>query len=236
MANTKKSTWKSTIPYYGTAIVWMMYALRIDLCKIGNFLLVAFIAVGIFLLLDEICKDEVAKREDVAPAKPEDKSTGNTELDEVIKNGRYSLHKMRQINLRIRDEKISADINRVEGATQKIFDHIRVHPEKLPQIRRFLNYYLPMTLKLLITYDNLNATGISGKNIENIMVQISNMMGRIASAFGTQLDKLFGNEVLDIASDIVVMENILRQEGLIGEYMEAEYVQSSESANTGNQT
>lgn len=222
MANTTKKVWKSTIPYYGIAAVWVIYALLFDLYKINHFLFVALLSIGTFLLLRVICKENVMDVDTVTLDKSEEKPTGNAELDVVIRNGMLSLREMCQINSRIENEEISADISRVEEAAQKIFEHIQAHPEKLPQIRHFLDYYLPITIKLLKAYDSLNATGISGKNIDDTMARIANMMGLITSAFEAQLDKLFGSEALDINSDITVLENMLKQEGLIGEHMKAE--------------
>lgn len=227
--------WKSAIPYYGIAMVWMICALRFDLYKLNHFLLVSFVSIGVFLLLDDICGNNAVEKDAVASARPEEKLVSNSDLDEVIRNGGHLLHEMRQINLRIKDREILDDIIRVEGAAQKILEHIQIHPEKLPQIRLFLNYYLPITLKLLKAYDSLNATGISGRNIDNTMARITNMMSLITSAFDAQLDKLFGSEALDITSDITVLEKMLRQEGLIGEHMEAKNFQSGDMANTEKQ-
>ena len=92
----------------------------------------------------------------------------------------------------------------------------RGEPEKLPQIRRFLNYFLPTTLKILNAYDRMDAVGISGDNIDTTKAKVEAMMGTIVKAFDKQLDSLFGAEAMDISTDITVMENLLAQEGLSG--------------------
>ena len=89
-------------------------------------------------------------------------------------------------------------------------------PKKLPQIRRFLNYFLPTTLKILNAYDRMDAVGISGENIDATKAKVEAMMGTIVKAFDKQLDSLFGAEAMDISTDITVMENLLAQEGLAG--------------------
>ena len=89
-------------------------------------------------------------------------------------------------------------------------------PRKLPQIRRFLDYYLPTTLKILNAYDRMDAVGISGSNIDTTKGKVENMMDTIVQAFDKQLDALFGEEALDISTDITVMENLLAREGLGG--------------------
>ena len=96
------------------------------------------------------------------------------------------------------------------------------HPKKLPQIRKFLNYYLPTTLKILNAYDRMGAAGVSGENIDGTMDRIEGMMGTVVQAFDRQLDALFGDEALDISTDITVLENLLAQEGLSGDQMTAQ--------------
>ena len=90
------------------------------------------------------------------------------------------------------------------------------HPEKRPQIRRFLSYYLPTTLKILNAYDRMDETGVEGANIDGAKGKIEAIMGHIVQAFDKQLDALFGAEALDISTDIAVMEQMLAREGLGG--------------------
>ena len=93
------------------------------------------------------------------------------------------------------------------------------HPEKRSQIRKFLNYYLPTTLKLLNAYDRMGAAGVEGANIDGTMGRIDAMMDKVVEAFDKQLDALFADEALDISTDITVLEQMLAQEGLGGMQM-----------------
>ena len=111
----------------------------------------------------------------------------------------------------------------MEEVTGKIIGHVIEKPEKKPQISRFLDYFLPTTIKLLNAYDRMDDTGISGSNIDATKVKVEQMLDTLCSAFDKQLDSLFGQEALDISTDITVMENLLAQEGL-----------SSGSANGGS--
>ena len=144
------------------------------------------------------------------------KSTGNPELDQLILERDRALSEMRRLNDSIEDETISAQIDHLEEVTRQIIDQVIQEPRKLPQIRRFLNYFLPTTLKILNAYDRMDAVGISGENIDTTKAKVENMMGTIVKAFDKQLDSLFGAEAMDISTDITVMENLLAQEGLAG--------------------
>ena len=119
----------------------------------------------------------------------------------------------------IEDAKLSAQIVHMEEVTGKIFDIVAGQPAKLPQLRRFLNYYLPTTLKLLNAYDRMGAAGVEGANIDGTMGRIDAMMDKVVEAFDKQLDALFADEALDISTDITVLEQMLAQEGLGGMQM-----------------
>ena len=125
-----------------------------------------------------------------------------------------AIAEMKRLNESIKDEKISRQIDRLEEISGKIFDCVKASPEKLPQIRKFMNYYLPTTLKLLNAYDRMGSQGVSGENISGTMERVENMMGTIVTAFERQLDGLFGDQALDISTDITVLENMMAREGL----------------------
>jgi 5-bromo-4-chloroindolyl phosphate hydrolysis protein len=121
---------------------------------------------------------------------------------------------MRRLNDSIKDETISAQIDRLEQTAGKIIDTVVAQPSKLPQIRKFMNYYLPTTLKLLNAYDRMDSTGASGTNIDGTKGKIEDMLDTICKAFDKQLDSLYGEEALDISTDITVMEQMLAREGI----------------------
>lgn len=150
------------------------------------------------------------------------RSTGDPQLDALMTERDRAMSEMRRLNDSIEDPTLSAQIDHLEEITGKIIAYVVEHPQKLPQIRRFLDYYLPTTLKLLNAYDRMDAAGISGANIDGTMGKIETMMDTIVQAFDRQLDALFGDEALDISTDITVLENLLAQEGLTGPQLRSE--------------
>ena len=224
---------RSVLPIYLIGVVWLGYSLLFPLRTPVQYLvcvgvsLVAFV-IGKAIFPDKVYaipgeekaeeKKETPKKEE--PAKKEEpKSTGNPEIDALLKERERALSEMRRLNDSIEDEKISAQIDHLEEVTGKIIDQVVAQPKKLPQIRRFLDYYLPTTLKILNAYDQMDAVGISGSNIDATKGKVETMMDTIVQAFDKQLDALFGEEALDISTDITVMENLLAREGLGGMQM-----------------
>lgn len=142
------------------------------------------------------------------------KSTGNPELDKIIFEGDEYIQKLRTLNDAIEHEGVSNCIDRMEAASRGIFEFVTERPAKIPEIKKFMNYYLPTTLKLLTSYEKLDRQAVKGENISSTMFDIEGMMETIATAFEKQLDTLFGTEAMDIQADIEVFETILTQEGL----------------------
>ena len=144
--------------------------------------------------------------EAAAPAQPEEE----TRYDKILKE-------LRRINDAIPDEEMSAKISRLEAVSARIFEQIQDDPDKLPQLRKFMDYYLPTSLKLLDTYAELDAQGVEGANITESKTRIERSMDTLVTAFENQLDKLFQDDALDVSADIEVMEKMLSADGLVGD-------------------
>lgn len=206
----KKIVHKSAAPLYAAAVVWVLYALLFPLHRLTHFIVVILASALVGGIAKLICKDVVEEVE--VPAEPE--TTGNAELDKMIDACDKAIAEMKRLDDNIADEKISAQIVRLGSLTEKILGQVKADPAKLPQIRKFMNYYVPTTLKLLNAYDRMGAQGVEGENISGTMAKVEQMMGTIVIAFEKQLDSLFGSEALDISTDITVLENMMAREGL----------------------
>ena len=223
MAETVKKSGGAVAPFYGVAATWALYALVFDLYTVWQFLFVAVLSGGVFLLLRAVCGDPAdAPASASKEPEEEEKPTGNEALDKVIRDGKLAIAEMKRLDEAIEDETISAQIRRLEEVSRKIFDQVKENPKKLPEIRRFMDYYLPTTLKILNAYDRMGAAGVSGENISGTMKRVEDIMSTIVSAFEKQLDSLFGSDALDIRAEMSVLETMLAREGLAGEQMHAE--------------
>ena len=124
------------------------------------------------------------------------------------------LQQLRQVNDAIPDPVMTTKISRLEAVSARIFELAKQDPGKKAQLQKFMDYYLPTTLKLLNAYDRMGAQGVNGENIDNTMQRVESMMSTIVAAFEKQLDMLFGSEAMDISTDITVLENMMKREGL----------------------
>jgi len=120
-----------------------------------------------------------------------------------------------EVNSFIVDEEISRKVSHLAEVTAKIFKIVDETPEKKSQLKRFISYYLPTTMKLVRSYVTLEKQGIRGENIAGAKENIGNILDTLRTGFEQQLDMLFRADALDIAADISVLENLMQQDGLM---------------------
>lgn len=161
-------------------------------------------------------KEAPKKEETVSKAAPVRKSYG-PEIDPIIEEGNKALSEMGRLYMSIKDEEVRHKINEIMRITDKIIQDAIDDPSDIPQIKKFMSYYLPTTIKLLNAYDRMSAQGIEGENLDRSMKSINEMLDSAIEAYKKRLDSLFADQALDIETDIEVMNTMLAREGLTGE-------------------
>lgn len=227
---SKEKKRKSVIPTYIFGITWLICAVVFD-WSIMKCLLVAFVARWLAVSIINSGKEKKSKapkksvKKDATPKQEQEKppvvseekpksTTGNPELDAVIREGRVSVAKIQQLNDDIPDYKVSAQLKQIEILTASIIDQVEKKPDKIKEVRQFMNYYLPTTIKLLEQYVQMQNVGLKGENISVGMQQVEDLLDKVIVAFQKQLDSLFERDVIDITADIQVMEQMMAAQGL----------------------
>lgn len=235
MKMRKNNQRKPVSPIYAFGIMFLLYSVFFNLSGFGGLVKCVLLAWAVSALVKSIVKKdnkaekqqnpvkETQKSPEKPAPKPEPKqepkteetpSTGNPELDAVIRQGRQSVKRIQEINDDIPDYKISAQLKQIEILTASVIDQVEKKEDKLKQVRQFMNYYLPTTIKLLEQYVQLQNVGLKGENITAAMTQIEEMLDKVIVAFQKQLDSLFERDVVDITADIQVMEQMMASQGL----------------------
>ena len=225
--NAKKK--RSALPIYAIGIVWLLYAGKLNTFR--GILSCAVVSAIVYAILRIVLPgkktDEPPKA--AAPEQPQPKQAEKKpepqpepepeeklppELQSVIYQGKRAIADIRRLNDEIPDERISAQIDLIERLTAQIFFCVLKNPKKLSQIRQFLNYYLPTTIKLMEQYVTLQNQSLKTENITEGMQKIEDLLDKVIIAFQRQLDALFEADVVDITADIRVMEQMMASEGL----------------------
>lgn len=139
---------------------------------------------------------------------------GGTELREAIEEGKIYIQTIKEANDALPEEEISEKLDQLELVTTNIFNYVEQHPEKLTEIRKFMCYYMPITLKLVKAYQKFEQHGTNTSEIEETKLEIKGTLDTINKAYQNLLKKLMQADILDVSSDISALETILAQEGL----------------------
>ena len=144
-------------------------------------------------------------------------SAVSPKVQEVLDRGNAYLREIRRCNDEIPGEEISAKISRMESIVQKIFERAEAHPEIIPDLKKLMDYYLPMTIKLLNAYADMDRQPIQGETIQASKKEIDATLDTLNLAFEKLLDSVFQDTAMDVSSDISVLQTLLAQEGLTGD-------------------
>ncbi len=215
---------------YSFAAVWLVMAFILPLYRVwGLAITIGLSVLAAFLVGKRSAKKQMqadaeeqqaqaaaAAAQKPAEEKAPEKSYG-PEVDAILKEGNRALSEMGRLYMSIKDPEVRQKINEIMRITDKIAQDAIEDPSDIPQIKKFMNYYLPTTIKLLNAYDRMSAQGIEGENLDKSMKNINEMLDTAIEAYKKRLDSLFANQALDIESDIEVMNTMLEREGLAGE-------------------
>ena len=172
------------------------------------------------LALEQRQKEEAkaqlaAARSEPEPAPKAKEKARDPQVQEVLDRGNEFLRQIRKCNDAIPGAEISEKISRIELLVRRIFQRAQTHPEIIPDLKKLMDYYLPMTVKLLNAYADMDAQPVQGETIQASKREIEATLDTLNLAFEKLLDSVFQDTAMDVSSDISVLQTLLAQEGLM---------------------
>ena len=202
---------KSVIPVYGVAAVWVFYCVFFPLYRTWHFIVLACLAVLAYFALSLFFPGRVERIE----VEEEPERTGNEEVDALLAEGEVAVAEMLRLRDSIPDAPVRQKLDSIVAVTDKIFKNLLQYPENRKQVKRFADFYLPTTIKLLHSYDRFGQKGAWGDNITGTLGRIETALDSILESYGKFFDSLFEAQALDIETDIIVLKNMLKRENLL---------------------
>lgn len=212
MQKTRKV--RSVLPVYLIGAVWLVGVVFFNVCHLTGYVRLALVSALVYLIAYAIFPTKTVPVEEPEPVKQEKKQPVDPERAALEQERERALGELRRLNEAITDPTLTAQLDHIIATTAKIFSYVMDHPEKKSQIRRFQDFYLPTTIKLLNAYDRMDNLGVSGENIDSSKQKIEEMLAKVELAYDKQLDALCQDEAMDISADVTVLEQMMAQEGL----------------------
>ena len=204
---TREVKTPSVIPIYGVGIVIILYSLFGPLYKLSHFFIEAAVCVGAYFLLKLIFPGTVQIVEEPI-------LTGDAKIDALLAEGDKAVKELTNLKNSIKNDVICQKVDTLIDLTKKIFLDLLDDPDDYRQIKRFSDYFLPTTLKLLNSYNDFGNDTHAGDNAKSTMAKIEEVLDATIKAYNNQYDALFSNQALDIETDIEVLKTMLKREGL----------------------
>lgn len=142
-----------------------------------------------------------------------DKSNSNESFYDILNLAKKQNAKIYEVMKKIEDKELVKNIDEIHDTADKIIDEVSKNPSKLNKSQNFFNYYLPTTLKILITYDNIENQQVENDEISKIMENTKKMIIKINASLEIQLASLFQAEIIDTDAEIKVLDTMLKSDG-----------------------
>ena len=185
----------------------------------GTFLAVPYLALGV-QLVPSLAISAVAYGAGTLIFKDRSKidySTKNTNLYEILKNAKSQTTQIFDISKQLEDRELIANVQDVCNTSNKIIDTLSKNPGKLSQVNNFINYYLPVTIKILQRYDEIENQRLNSEESQKFMKSVRDMIAKIKEAFHEQLNNMYQAEIIDTDAELKVFEEMLKSDGFLGD-------------------
>jgi 5-bromo-4-chloroindolyl phosphate hydrolysis protein len=199
----------SAIPIYFAAAVWAIFGLFGHLYEFSNILLAIALSLVAFFVSRKFLPGRTVEVEDALV-------TGDRAVDGKLKSSAEALKRLRETAAGGVSPAMTKQLNRIDEAGREILSAVVLKHARFDEVRKFMDYYLPTTDKLITQYRQLGSAG-SGEQVKKAMSSIENSLDMIAKAFEKQLDRLYADEALDITTDVQVLETMMASDGLTDE-------------------
>ncbi|GHU71681.1 hypothetical protein FACS1894184_18790 [Clostridia bacterium] len=204
----KKVTKKSRVAYLLAGLAGLLYGLNASIFRFGDYVKLAILVLIVYGISRIFFRPKTVE----VLLEPD---SGDASANELIKEARVAITRIHACNDAIADPILSRTIDHIEGSAREMLLRIEEKPELQNQLRTFLRYYLPTTVKILDARAELEpGQGSTSKIAFETRARTENMLEQIDKAFIKQNDALEKNRYLDVQVEMDVLDGMLRSNGL----------------------
>ena len=200
---------KTINPIYAIGLTWLLYGLILPLYRFTDLAIVAGLSGIAYILARKFLPERTVLQ-------PLTFDGGlDTRCMEIIDQGYAYIGELSRFE--ISDKTLAGHVREIISTSRQMLDYTAKNPRVALDLRSFIDYYFPVTIKFLKAYTTMDEQEVKGENVEGIMNKVDSIMGTIVPAFRKQLDSMYTHKRLDIKTDIEVLKSVLAAEGLTDE-------------------
>ena len=141
------------------------------------------------------------------------------EYEQLTAQATNTIKQIKGLEGKIENQGIQSNISQICETSDKILLSLKEKPKKMKQVRKFVDYYLPFTLKILDQYDRVENQSLTSQESIDFMERVERMLDRVKLACEAQLNNMYDLDIIDTNADIKVFETMLKTDGLVDNNM-----------------
>jgi len=107
------------------------------------------------------------------------------------------------------------NLSEIHETVNKIISTIESKPKKAKKINNFFEYYLPVLIKIVNKYDEVENQRLKSKEGKEFMLKADKMINDTNKAFSSILDSLYQSDIMDADADMKVYDLMLKADGIV---------------------
>jgi 5-bromo-4-chloroindolyl phosphate hydrolysis protein len=191
--------------------IWLNAYAFLNLADIKNLVVSAVVSISAAVVTFRIVPKSKRLIETKKPREaPQFYHSGDEGFDEKMNSAADQLSELKRLTKRLSGSNIGTQLRTITETTQEILEHLKLHHDKIRNLRQFISYYLPSSIKLFNEYAQLTAQSVKTDNIVASIKSIEEFTERIGGLFQNELNNLYENNAVDITAEIAVMESMIQ--------------------------
>ena len=138
----------------------------------------------------------------------------NLSLYETLENAKKQNKHILEMTKVIEDDNINKNLKEINDTVNKIIKTIEKNPNRIKKLKNFFDYYLPVTVKLVDRFDEIENQRLSNSEIKKFNENTSKMIEEINDVFKKFLNNLYESDVIDANVEMKVLNSMLKSDGL----------------------
>lgn len=134
-------------------------------------------------------------------------------LYEVLETAKSQNKEIQKIIPEIEDMEIRKDLAEIHTTVEKIISTVVSKPNKKKKLNNFFDYYLPVTVKIIHKYDEIENQRLSTREGKEFLDQAKKMIHDVNGAFQKQLGLLYQSDLVDADAELKLFDTMLKSDG-----------------------
>ncbi len=147
--------------------------------------------------------------------------SGNKKIQEVIEPtfkervnlSRKQIAYLKDMVGKINDENVTKDLDEITKSADKIIKRIEEHELKNKTATKFMDYYLPVCVKIVSRYDEIENQALTSRDSKEFMKNTGKLLKATNKAFHKILNSLYQSELIDADAEMKVFNTMLTADG-----------------------